>query len=148
MPGVIRTLLLASPNPAGACVDGKSWDIRQQHRRGNRQAGANPEQAGVNGDLERADGEAGGELRHDGNKGTRQQYAEDAPAPHSTRLSASSVRLSAPAFAPRAARTASSPSRRTERARIRFATFEQAMMNTTPAAASSMSRTVRAGEVI
>ena len=34
-------------------------------------------------------------------------------------------------LAPSAARTASSPSRRTERARIRLATFEQAMTNTT-----------------
>ena len=53
-----------------------------------------------------------------------------APAPQSTRLSASSVRRSAPVLAPSAARTASSPSRRTERARIRFATFEQAMTKT------------------
>ena len=63
-----------------------------------------------------------------------------APAPHSTRLSASSVRRSAPWLAPRAARTASSPSRRTERARIRLATFEQAMTKTTAAAARSTSR--------
>jgi len=51
-------------------------------------------------------------------------------------------------LAPSAARTASSPSRRTERARIRLATFAHAMMNTSPAAASSTSSTVRAEEVI
>ncbi len=71
-----------------------------------------------------------------------------APAPHSTRLSASSVRRSAPALAPRAARTANSPSRRTDRARIRLATFEQATMKTTPAVASSSNRIVRAGVAI
>ena len=44
-----------------------------------------------------------------------------APAPHSRRLSASNVRRSEPALAPSAARTASSLSRRTVRARIKFA---------------------------
>ena len=43
---------------------------------------------------------------------------------------------------------ASSPSRRTERARIRFATFEHAMTNTSAEAASRISSTVLAGEVI
>ena len=47
-----------------------------------------------------------------------------APLPQRIRLSASSVRRSVPLLAPSAARTASSPSRRTLRARIRFATFE------------------------
>ena len=74
--------------------------------------------------------------------------ASIAPAPHRSRLSASSVRRSAVALAPSAARTASSPSRRTDRARIRFATFEQATMNTSADAASSTSSTVRAGEMI
>ena len=68
-----------------------------------------------------------------------------APAPQSSRLSASSVRRSAPALAPSAARMASSPSRRTERARIRFATFEHAMTKTSADAASSTSRTVLRG---
>ena len=71
-----------------------------------------------------------------------------APAPHSSTLSASSVRRSAPALAPSAARTASSPSRRTDRARIRLATFEHAITKIKPDAASSTSRIVRAGEVI
>ena len=71
-----------------------------------------------------------------------------APAPQSSRLSASSVRRSAPALAPSAARTASSPSRRTDRARIRLATFEQAITNTRAEAARSTSNTVRAGDVI
>ena len=43
---------------------------------------------------------------------------------------------------------ASSPSRRTERARIRFATFEHAMTNTSAEAASRISSTVLAGDVI
>ncbi len=71
-----------------------------------------------------------------------------APAPQSSRLSARSVRRSAPALAPSAARTASSPSRLSDRARIRFATFEHAMTKTRADAASSTSRTVRAGAVI
>ncbi len=71
-----------------------------------------------------------------------------APETQSTRLSASSVRLSAAGLAPRAARTASSPSRRTDRARIRFATFEQATTKTSAEAASSTSRMVRAGDTI
>jgi hypothetical protein len=44
-------------------------------------------------------------------------------------------------------RMASSPSRRTDRARIRFATFEHAMMKTSAEAARSTSRAVRAGDV-
>ena len=71
-----------------------------------------------------------------------------APAPQSSRLSASSVRRSAQRLAPRAARIASSPSRRTDRARIKLATFEHAMMKTSPEAASRTSSTVRADEVI
>jgi hypothetical protein len=71
-----------------------------------------------------------------------------APAPQSTRLSASSVRRSALVPAPSAARIASSPSRRTERARIRLATFEHAMTKINPEAAIRINSTVRAGEVI
>ncbi len=71
-----------------------------------------------------------------------------APAPQSSRLSASRARRSAHVLAPSAARTASSPSRRTDRARIRLATFEQAMTNTSADAASRTSRTVRADDVI
>ena len=51
-------------------------------------------------------------------------------------------------LAPSAARTSSSPSRRTERARIRLATFEQAMMKTIAAAVRRMSRAFRAGDAI
>ena len=50
--------------------------------------------------------------------------------------------------APSAARIASSFSRRTVRARIRLATFEQAMMKTSSEAAISTSSTVLAPEVI
>ena len=71
-----------------------------------------------------------------------------APAPQSSRLSASSVRRNAPVLAPSAARIASSPSRRTVRARIRFATFEHAMTKTSTDAASSTSSTVLARDVI
>ncbi len=46
-----------------------------------------------------------------------------------------------------AARTASSDSRRTVRARIRFATFEQAMTKMSSAAANRMIITVRALDV-
>ena len=71
-----------------------------------------------------------------------------APAPHSTRLSTSSVRRSAQGVAPSDARTANSPSRLTARARIRLATFEQAITNTSAEAASRISSTVLAGAVI
>src|ERR1700685_4279652 len=71
-----------------------------------------------------------------------------APAPHSRRLSANSMRRNAPLLAPSATRTASSPSRRTVRARIRLATLEHAMMKTSPDAASSTSSTVLAPDVI
>jgi hypothetical protein len=71
-----------------------------------------------------------------------------APAQQSRRLSANNMRRSAQVLAPIAARIASSPSRRTVRARIRLATFEQAMMKTSPEAARSTSKTVRAPEVI
>jgi hypothetical protein len=80
--------------------------------------------------------------------GRARRTPRSAPAPQSTRLSARSVRRSAPALAPRAARIASSPSRRTDRARIRFATFEQAMTKTSPEAARRIRRTVLAGETI
>src|SRR6266700_2733548 len=70
-----------------------------------------------------------------------------APAPQSRRLSASSMRRSAPVLAPSAARMASSLSRRTVRVRIRLATLEQAMMKTSAEAASRTRRTVRAPDV-
>jgi hypothetical protein len=71
-----------------------------------------------------------------------------APAPQSSRLSASRTRRSAALLAPSAARTTSSPSRRMVRARIRLATLEQAMMKTNPEAASSTQSTVLALDVI
>jgi hypothetical protein len=71
-----------------------------------------------------------------------------APVVHRIRLSASNVRRSAGRLAPRAARIASSDSRRTDRARIRLATFEQAMMKMSAEAASSTHSIVRAREVI
>ena len=50
--------------------------------------------------------------------------------------------------APSAARIASSPSRRIVRARIKLATFEQAMTNTSSDAAINTNNTVRAFDVI
>ena len=70
-----------------------------------------------------------------------------APATHSSRLSANRRRRKSSVLAPSAARMASSFSRRTVRARIRFATFEQAMMKTSTDAAMSTSNMVRAPEV-
>ncbi len=58
------------------------------------------------------------------------------------------MRRNAPVLAPSATRTASSPSRRTVRARIRLATLEHAMMKTSADAASSTSSTVLAPDVI
>ena len=71
-----------------------------------------------------------------------------APAPQSRRLSASSVRRSAPVLAPSAERIASSPSRRTVRASIRLATLEHAITKTSADAASRTSNTVLARDVI
>jgi hypothetical protein len=51
-------------------------------------------------------------------------------------------------LAPSALRTAISDSRRTVRARMRFATFEQAIRKTSADAASRMSRTFLARDVI
>jgi hypothetical protein len=62
------------------------------------------------------DGETRRVARQDRDHRPRDQHAEIAPAPQSSRLSASSVRRSAQRLAPSAARIASSPSRRTERA--------------------------------
>ena len=64
-----------------------------------------------------------------------------------SRLSASSVRRSAAVCAPIAARTASSDSRRTVRARIRLATLEHAITKISIEAANSTINTVRALEV-
>ena len=77
-----------------------------------------------------------------------QQHAEDGAAPAEDQAFGEQRPPERGRPAPSAARTASSPSRRTVRARIRFATFEHAMMKTTPAEASSSSRIVRAGAVI
>src|SRR5207302_1778837 len=83
--------------------------------------------------------EGGGNLNHGENAETAVQR---------TRPSASRVRRKALVPAPSAARMVNSPSRRTVRARIRLAAFEQAMMNTRADAARSTRRMVRAPEVI
>ncbi len=71
----------------------------------------------------------------------------EAPATHSSRLSANRVRRRAMVLAPSAARMPSSLSRRTVRARIRLATLAQAMMKTSTDAAISTSSIVRAPDV-
>ncbi len=71
----------------------------------------------------------------------------NAPAPHNKRLSASSTRRNDAVLAPSAARIDSSPSRRTVRARIKLATFEHAIINTNPDAASSTHKIVLALDV-
>ena len=148
VPGVIRTLPLARPRPAGACGDGR----RGTYASSTAAAIASP--APTQSTLEstvtssaRIEKRAAYRLTI-ATSGCASTTPSTAPAPHRTRLSASSVRRSAPWPAPSAARTASSPSRRTERARIRLATFEHAITNTTAAAASSTSRIVRAGAAI
>ena len=132
-------------DPSMRAAAGHRRAARQQRWRGR----ADPEDGIVNGDIERAHREAGRIRATTDTSGRASTTPRMAPAPHSTRLSASSVRRSAPRLAPSAARTASSPSRRTERARIRFATFEHAMTNTTPAAASKQEqdRTRRRGDL-
>ena len=147
VPDVMRTLPLDRPSPLDASADGQPRNEGQQHRRDERERDADPEQARVDGQVERANREARRVPRqHRRPSAARSATPRMAPAPQSSRLSASSVRRSAPALAPSAARIASSPSRRTERARIRLATFEHAMTKTSAEAASSTSSTVRAGD--
>ena len=150
VPGVMRTLPLASPIPVDRTRVRRRQlrHICEQHRSGHRQGGADPQQARIHRHFERSHREPRREAGDDRHHGPREQHAEHGTCSASTRLSASSVRRSAPLLAPSAARTASSPSRRTERARIRFATLEHAMMKTMPAATSNTSRIVRAGDAI
>ena len=108
---------------------------------------SHPEQAGVDGEVERPHREPRRVAAQDGHHRPRAQHAERGPAPQRMRLSASRVRRSAPLVAPSDARMASSPSRRTVRARIRLATFEQAMTKTRAEAARRTSRTDRARDV-
>ena len=97
VPGVIRTLPLARPRPAGRVRRRQARDVGEQHGRGHRQAGADPQHAGIDGDLERADREARGiAARRRATSGRASTTPSTAPAPQSTRLSASSVRRSAP----------------------------------------------------
>ena len=146
--GVMRMLPAARPLPVGDCADGSRGTYASST------AAAIASDAPTQSRLEstvtssaRTEKRAA-KLATIATIGRASSTPRMAPAPQSTRLSASSVRRNAPRLAPRAARTASSPSRRTDRARIKFATFEQAMMKTTAAAASSTSRTGRAGAAI
>ena len=147
VPGVIRTPL-ARPRPAGASGDGSRGTYASSTAAA--MASAAPTQSTL---VSIVTSSARTEKRAancatTATSGRANAMPSTAPAVQSTRLSASSVRRSAPGPAPSAARTASSPSRRTDRARIRFATFEHAMTKTTAAAASSTSRIARAGAAI
>ena len=137
------------PEPGRRVRRRQPRDVREHHGRDHRQAGADPQQARVHRDVERAHGEARGIAADHGDERAREQHAEHgAGAAEHQALGRAASAAARRVLAPSAARTASSPSRRTERARIRLATFEQAMTNTTPAAASSTSRIVRAGAAI
>ena len=122
---------VARPRPAGARDEGKRGTYASSTAAAIAKPAPTQSTLGSTRDVERADGES---RRITGNNrdqsGRASATPSTAPAPQRTRLSASSVRRSAPGPAPSAARTASSPSRRTERARIRLATFEHAMTNT------------------
>jgi hypothetical protein len=54
----------------------KTRDVRQQNSRGHRQAGADPEHTRIDGDLERADGEAGRIHRDHRDERPSQQHAQ------------------------------------------------------------------------
>ena len=148
VPVVIRTLPLDSPSPRAESEDGSLGTNASSTAAAT--ASTTPTQSSVAStvtSLARTEYRAAYRAST-ATIGLAMTIASTAPAPQSSRLSASSVRRSAAVPAPSAARIASSPSRRTARARIRFATFEQATMNTSAEAASSTSRMVRAGEMI
>ena len=148
VPDVIRTLPLDSPSPLAASADGSRGTNASSTAAAS--ASTTPTQSRLESTVRSsARTEKRGAYRAStATIGRAMSTPSTAPAPQSSRLSASSVRRSAPMPAPSAARMASSPSRRTDRARIRFATFEHAMTNTSADAASSTSRIVRAGEMI
>ena len=148
VPGVMRRLLLASPNPVGPVDEGSRGTYA------SRTAAAIARPAPTHKSVSSTVTSSARTEKRAAYRATIETIGcasttpRIAPAPHNTRLSASSVRRKAPLLAPSAARTASSPSRRTDRARIRLAMFEHAITKTTAAAASSTSRIARAGEVI
>ena len=148
VPDVIRTPPLDAPSPPAASADGS---------RGTNASSTAAASASATPTHSRLASTVRSSARTEKREAYRASRAtmgrasttpSSAPAPHSSRLSASSVRRSAAALAPSVARIASSLSRRTDRARIRLATFEHAMMKTSPDAASSTSSTVRAGDAI
>ena len=148
MPVVMRTLPLDRPRPAAASADGSRG--MKASSTDEISARPTPTHSSV---LSTVRSSARTEKRDayraiTDSIGRAISTPSAAPAPHSNTLSASRVRRNAPALAPSAARTASSPSRRTERARIRLATFEHAITKINPDAPSSTSRMVRAGDVI
>ena len=133
---------------AGGSARRQPRHVSEQHGRDERQPDADPEQRCIDRQIQRAHREARRVSRQNRHHRPRDGTPRSAPVPQSSRLSARSVRRSAPVLAPSAARIASSPSRRTERARTRFATFEHAITNTSAEAASRTSSTVLAREVI
>jgi hypothetical protein len=148
VPGVMRRLPPASPRPLAASADGSRGTNASSTAAAN--ASSTPTQTTVISTVTssaRTEKRAAYRPRID-TIGCAMMTPRMAPVPHNSRLSASSVRRSAVRVAPSAARTASSPSRLTDRARIRLAMFEQAMTNTSADAASRTSSTLRAGAVI
>ena len=53
------------------------WNVREGHRGSDGEAGANPEQAAVDGDVESADGEPRGKTSDDGDERPREENAEN-----------------------------------------------------------------------
>ena len=145
---VIRRLLLDIPNPCDVSADG---------RRGTNAKSTAAMTASIAPTHSRLESTVRSSARTEKREAYRARIAtigralstpSAAPALQSTRLSANSVRRNVPVPAPSAARIASSPSRRTVRARTRLATLEHAMTNTSADAASRTSSTVRARDVI
>ena len=143
----MRTLPLESPGrsrPPPTAGEARTRGAPPRRARARRRptAGSNPRE------IERAHRESRGVARQHGDHRPRDQDAQHraGAAEHQALGEQRPPQGAGPA--PSAARIASSPSRRTERARIRFATFEHAMTNTSADAASSTSSTVRAGDVI
>ena len=149
VPDVSRTLRPVRAHSVGGIGRRQPRHERQQHRGGDRESAADPEQARIDRDVVRAHREARRiERQHRDHRPRDRDRQHRAGRSRGARFRRAASAAAPPVPAPSAARIASSPSRRTERARIRFATFEHATMKTSPDAASSTSRIVRAGEMI
>ncbi len=129
-------------------LGGQARHESEQHCGQEREAGADPQHAGIDGEVGGADGEARGVARQDRDHGAALSTPRSRARAAEQETFGKEDAAERAVLAPSAARTTNSLSRRMVRARIRLATFEQAMTKTSSEAAISTKRTVRAFEVI